>query len=184
MRTLYKWLGAAATALFVATTAQAQVTVGDPWVRATVPQQTGTGAFMRLTSEAASALVQAQSPVARLVEIHELAMENNVMKMRQVPRIELPAGKTVELMPGGYHIMLIDLHGQVKEGDRVPLTLTFESADGVRSTVEVQAPVKPLATPAAGHGHGAAPAHGSGAHGAAPVHGATHGGGKHPGAAN
>lgn len=177
MRTLSKWLGTAATVLFVATAAQAQVTVGDPWVRATVPQQSGTGAFMRLTSETAAALVQAQSPVARRVEIHEMAMENNVMKMRQVPRIDLPAGKTVELRPGGYHIMLIDLHGQVKEGDQVPLTLTIESADGVRSTVDVQAPVKPLATPGAGHngaaahGHGAKPAQGFGGHGMAPTHG-------------
>ncbi len=177
MRTLPKWLGFAATALFVATSAHAQVTVGDPWVRATVPQQNGTGAFMRLTSETPAALVQADSPVAKYVEIHEMAMENNVMKMRQIPRIDLPAGKPVELKPGGYHIMLIDLHGQVKEGEQVPLTLTFESADGVRSSVEVQAPVKPLATPSGNAGHHGAAAHqgAMGHQGVAGQHGNAHG---------
>lgn len=122
----------------------ASVDIKDPWVRATVAQQKATGAFMQLTAKADSKLVEAKSPVAGVVEIHEMAMDNNVMKMRQIPGLALPAGKAVELKPGGYHVMLMDLKGQVKEGDVVPVTLVFEGKDGKRETVEVKAPAKPL----------------------------------------
>lgn len=168
MSTLFKWAGFAASALFIATTAHAQVTVEDAWVRATVPQQNGTGAFMKLTSEADAELVQADSPVAKHVEVHEMVMENHVMKMREVPAVALPAGKTVELKPGSYHIMLIDLHAQVKEGEKVPLTLTFKGADGKTSTLDLQVPVRPLASGAngqhGGHGHGHGHGHGAAKH--------------------
>ncbi len=158
MSTFFKWAGSTACAMFIATTAHAQVTVDDAWVRATVPQQNGTGAFMKLTSETDVELVEADSPVAKHVEVHEMVTENHVMKMRQVQSVALPAGKMVELKPGSYHIMLIDLHAQVKEGEKVPLTLTFMGADGQRSTLDLQAPVRPLASGAGGHhgGHGAA----------------------------
>jgi len=156
----------------MATAAQTQIVVGEPWVRATVPQQSGTGAFMTLTSPTDTTLVQADSPVAKHVEVHEMAMENHVMKMRQlVNGLPLAAGQTVELKPGGYHIMLIDLQGQVKEGEQVPLSLTFENADGQRNTIDIQAPVRPLASGAGGHGgahgHDHHHAHDHGAHGAA-----------------
>lgn len=147
----YIW-AAAACALCVATTLQAQVTVEEPWVRATVAQQIATGAFMRLTSPTGGTLVHADSPAAQHVELHEMAMENDVMKMRQVQKIALPAGTTVELKPGGYHIMLIELHKQIKEGDRIPLTLTVEGADGKRETINVDAPARPLASGAKGKG--------------------------------
>src|SRR5690606_19414360 len=159
-----KFAGIAVSTLFIAGVAHAQVNVQDAWVRATVPQQNGTGAFMKLTSPTDATLVDADSPVAEHVEIHEMAMENHVMKMRQIPGLELPAGKTVELKPGGYHIMLIDLHEQVKEGQQVPLTLTFEAPDGGRSSLELQVPVRPLASGANGHGaHGHSGGHGHGA---------------------
>lgn len=164
MNKLFKMAGVAACALFLATAARAEVAVEDAWVRATVAQQNGTGAFMRLTASTDSALVEADSPVAKHVEVHEMAMENNVMKMRQVPSVKLPAGQTVELKPGSYHIMLIDLHGQVKVGDEVPLTLTFEDANGTRTTQQVNAPVRPLASgPDGGHGHSHGHGHGHGA---------------------
>lgn len=152
---------AAATMLF-ASLSNAQVVVSDPWVRATVPQQSGTGAFMKLTSQTDAKLVAADSPVAEHVEVHEMALENNVMKMRQMESLPLPAGQTVELKPGGYHIMFINVHNQIKVGEQVPLTLTFESADGQRNTLEVVAPVKPLSTPAGGQSHGGHNAHGHG----------------------
>jgi len=161
--TLFKWAGFTASALFIATASHAQVAVDDPWVRATVPQQSATGAFMRLTSQTDSSLVRADSSVAKHVEVHEMVMENNVMKMREIPGVPLPAGQAVDLKPGGYHIMLLDLHGQVKEGESVPLTLTFESPDGKRSTVEIQAPVRPLAS-GGGGGHGHHGGHGGGKH--------------------
>ncbi len=138
------------------------VDVKDAWVRASVQGQKATGAFMQLTAKADSKLVEVKSPVAGVVEIHEMAMDNNVMKMRQIPGLALPAGKAVELKPGGYHVMLLDLKAQVKEGDVVPVTLVFEGKDGKRETVEVKAPAKPLATmpamankpvPAAEHKH-------------------------------
>jgi len=154
--------GLAAAAMLFASLSNAQVVVSDPWVRATVPQQSGTGAFMKLTSQTDAKLVAADSPVAEHVEVHEMAMENNVMKMRQMESLPLPAGQIVELKPGGYHIMFINLHNQVKVGQQVPLTLTFESADGQRSTLEVVAPVKPLSTPAGGQSHGGHNAHGHG----------------------
>lgn len=137
--------------------AQANVSVKDAWVRATVPQQKATGAFMQVQAAKDSKFVSASSPLTPTVEIHEMAMQGDVMRMRQVQSVELPAGKPVELKPGGYHIMLMNLKGQVKEGETVPFTLVFEGKDGKRETVEIKAPVRALnsaAKPAAAHaGH-------------------------------
>jgi copper(I)-binding protein len=92
--------------------------------------------------------------VAGVVEIHERAMENNVQKMRAIPGLALPAGKPVELKPGGYHVMLMDLKRELKDGEQVPITLVVESKNGKRESIQVTAPVKPLAagTPSK-HGH-------------------------------
>ena len=128
--------------------AQAQVTVKEPWVRATVSQQKATGAFMQITSVQDARLVEAKSPAAGAVEVHEMTMEKDIMKMRAIKGLDLPAGKSVELKPGGYHVMLMDLKQQMKEGDTVPLTLVVEGKDKKRTTVEVKAMVKPLATAA------------------------------------
>ncbi len=145
--------------LVLALAAQAQVSVKEPWVRATVPQQKATGAFMQILAAQDARLVEARSPVAGIVEIHEMAMVNDVMKMRAIPELALPAGKAVELKPGGYHVMLMELKGQVKDGDTVPLTLVVEGKDGKRQTLELKVPARPLAggAPAGGmqgHGHG------------------------------
>jgi copper(I)-binding protein len=145
---------AAAALMFAATVAQAQLVVKDAWVRATVPQQKATGAFMQVQSAQGGKLVSASSPLTPVVELHEMAMENNVMRMRHVPAIELPAGKEVALKPGGYHVMLMALERQVKEGETVPLVLVFEGSDGKREEVAVQAQVRPLNAGAQDHGHG------------------------------
>ena len=137
----------------VAATAQAQTTVRDPWVRGTVAQQKATGMFAQITSTAGGKLVSASSPVAGVVEIHEMSMDNNVMKMRAVPALDLPAGKAVELKPGGYHVMLLDLKQQLKAGDTVAVTLVVEGKDGKKETVEVKAPVKALNAAAEPHKH-------------------------------
>lgn len=140
--------------------AQSAVEIQNPWVRATVAQQKATGAFMTLTAKADSRLVEVSSPVAGVAEIHEMAMDKDVMKMRQVAGLPLPAGKPVELRPGSYHVMLLDLKAQVKAGDVVPVTLVFEGKDGKRESVEVKAPAKPLgATPAMGNMPAPAAAH-------------------------
>ena len=138
----------------LSTSVFAQVTVKDAWVRATVAQQKATGAFMQLQAAQDAKLVGAQSPVAGVVEVHEMAMDNGVMKMRAVPSLALPAGKAVELKPGGYHVMLMDLKGQVKEGDTVPVTLVVEGKDGKRQNIEVKAPARTMAQPAMKHEHG------------------------------
>ncbi|MDO9599937.1 MAG: copper chaperone PCu(A)C [Azoarcus sp.] len=131
-------------ATLVSSATLAQVAVTDPWVRATVPQQKATGAFMQITAPADARLVEARSPVANIVEIHEMVMDKDVMKMRAISGIDLPAGKAVELKPGGYHVMLIDLNAQVKEGDVVPLTVVIEGKDGKRESIELKAAARPL----------------------------------------
>jgi len=126
----------------------ADVTVTQPWVRGTVAPQKTTGAFMVLRSTSDAKLVSATSPAAKQVEVHEMAMVNNVMRMRPVPELALPAGKDVALKPGGYHIMLMGIEHQLKQGDAVPITLTVRESDGKTQTIEVQAQVRDLTAPA------------------------------------
>ena len=144
--TLYPTLArsAAAALLAIAASAHAQTTIKDAWVRGTVAQQKASGAFMHITSAQGGKLLSVSSPVAGVAEIHEMAMQGDMMRMRAVPALELPAGKVVELKPGGYHLMLMDLKNQLKPGETVPLTLVVEGKDGKRETVAVQAVVKPL----------------------------------------
>ncbi|NMF97390.1 copper chaperone PCu(A)C [Aromatoleum toluolicum] len=140
------YIAAALSLIAFSLPAQADVKVEEAWVRATVPHQKVTGAFMRLTATADAKLVAAGSPVAGSVEIHEMAMEKEVMKMRPVAGVTLPAGQTVELKPGAHHVMLMDLRQPLQPGDTVRLTLTVEGRDGKRETLEVKAAVRPLGT--------------------------------------
>lgn len=137
--------------------AMADVSVKDSWVRGTVAGQSATGAFMELKSTEDATLVGASSTVAGVVEVHEMTMDNGVMKMRALPRLTLPAGKPVALKPGGYHIMLMDLKQPLKKGDSVPLTLKLEGKDKKSSTLEVKAEVRDLTAtsgmPAMDHKH-------------------------------
>lgn len=131
-----------AALLATALAAQAQhpvVKVDDPWVRATVAPQKVTGAFMQLTASKPLKVVAASSPVAEVVEIHEMKMDGGVMKMRAVDALPLPAGQAVALKPGSYHVMLMGLKGPIQAGETVPLTLTVEGEDHQRSSVEVKA---------------------------------------------
>ncbi len=116
----------------------ANVSVTDVWARATMPGQKVSGAYMQIASDADARLVAASSPVVPRVEVHEMKMDGDVMRMREVKAIELPRGKTVSLAPGGYHIMLMNLAKPIAAGDVIPLTLVIES-DGKRQTVEVKA---------------------------------------------
>lgn len=137
-------LALAAAAALAALPATAQVAVADAWVRGTVAGQSATGAFMRITAGTDMALVAAASPVAKVVEVHEMKMEGGVMKMSAIERLPLPANRTVELAPGGYHVMLMGLAHPLKEGETVPIALTFADKAGKKQTVEVKAPVRPL----------------------------------------
>jgi len=132
--------------------AHAAVTVEQPWVRAMVPGQSVAAAYMKIRSSERAALVGVQTPAAQKVEIHEMSMSNGVMKMRPLTRLDLPSERTVELTPGGYHLMLMNVTKPLKEGDEVPLTLTIERQDKTRVQVEVQAPVRSITSPGASHG--------------------------------
>lgn len=134
----------AAALLALAGAASAQVQVADAWVRGTVPAQKSTGLFARLTAPAGARLVQVRTPVAGQVELHEMAMEGDVMRMRQLDAIELPAGRAVSLEPGGLHVMLLDLKKPLARGDSVPLTLVVVGADGQRREVQASALVRGL----------------------------------------
>ncbi len=133
-------------------TAQAQPTtvkVEAAWARTSVPGQMGTGAFMTLTASQPLKLTGVSSPVAGVAEVHEMKMDGDVMKMRAIPHLDLPAGKPVQLKPGGYHVMLLDLKAPLTVGSTVPVTLQLQDATGQRSSQLVQLPVsaRPPAVP-------------------------------------
>jgi copper(I)-binding protein len=154
-------------AVVLAVTAQiahAQVAVSNAWVRATVPGQQATGMFGTFTAKQDSTLVSASSPVAGTVEVHEMKMEGDVMKMRAIPALALPAGQAVSLKPGSYHVMLMGLKKPLPDGSSVSIKLVLEDAQKKQTTVDIKVPVK-KAAPAqgaddAGHDH----AHGHGDH--------------------
>ena len=128
--------------LFACATLQAQaVDVKDAWARATVPGQKATGAFMKITAKEGLKLVGGTSAVAGVTEVHEIRLEGDVMRMRAVSALELPAGQTVELKPGGYHLMLMDLKAPLAKDSKLPLTLIFKDAKGGESRVELMVPV-------------------------------------------
>lgn len=128
----------------------AAVDVKDAWMRAAVPGQSGTGAFMKLNAPSGTRLVGASTPAAGSAEVHEMKMDGDTMRMREVKGgLELPARQTVELRPGGFHLMLTDLKQPIVKGATVPVTLNFEDARGAKSTLEVKVPVA-LAPPGGG----------------------------------
>lgn len=132
--------------------AQATVKVEGGWARATVQGQQATGAFMKLTAPQATCLVSVASPVAGVAEIHEMKMDGGVMKMRAVNGLDLPANQAVELKPGSYHLMLMDLKAPLMKDSSVALTLTFKDAKGVESKQQVNLPVNTGMPQAHGHG--------------------------------
>jgi periplasmic copper chaperone A len=124
--------------------AQAAVTATDAWVRGTVPAQNTTGAFVVLESSEEARLVGVATPAAKNAEIHASEQVDGVMHMHALDALALPAGRRVELKPGGHHIMLLGLTRALAAGDEVPLTLTIEDRQGRRSRVEVRARVRAL----------------------------------------
>jgi copper(I)-binding protein len=143
------------------------IEIATPMIRATTPGQPVAGGFLRLTNAGAEddRLVAASVPpeVAGRTELHEMAMDGGVMLMRELETgIPLPAGETVTLMPGGLHLMFLELTGALEAGTAQPVTLTFERAGEV--TVEMD--VLPLpAVRAAFEGEGGGMGHGDGGHG-------------------
>jgi periplasmic copper chaperone A len=141
--------------------AQALPKVEGAWVRSTVPGQSGTGAFMKLTAREPLQLVGVSTPVAGVAQVHEMKMEGDVMHMRPVPKLDLPAGQAVELKPSGYHLMLQDLKQPLVAGTTVPLTLVLRDAKGAENKLELSLPVAvtapgaaaTMAMPMDGHKH-------------------------------
>lgn len=128
------------------------VKVANAWVRAPAPGQKTAAAYVELTSDSNAALVAAGSPAAQRVELHSMTMDGGVMRMRALPRIELPAGQTVKLGPaGGMHVMLVDLKQPLKAGDKVPLVLSVQSSGMALTTIKIEAEVRPGG--AESHGH-------------------------------
>jgi len=115
------------------------VSISDAYTRATVSGQKVAGGFLKIQNKgnAPDQLISASSPSAGDVQLHEMAMEGNVMKMRQVKDIVVPANGSVELKPGGYHLMFLDLKGPFVAGETVPVKLKFSKA----GDVEVKLPV-------------------------------------------
>jgi copper(I)-binding protein len=137
----------AVMALALAAQAQrsADIDVKSAWARPTVAGQMGTGAFMHLTSRDGARLLGASSDVAGVVEIHEMAMEGNVMRMRPIRGLDLPPGSTVELKPGGHHMMLMDLKRPLATGEKIKVELRLETRDKKLVTQPVEVEVRPRA---------------------------------------
>lgn len=148
-----RFLIATLATLALGTASAQSIEVKDAWARATVAGQKATGAFMKLTAKNDTQLVGVSSAVAGISEVHEMKMDAGVMKMRAVEGgLSLPAGKTVELKPGGYHVMLMDLKSPLAKDTTVVITLIFKDAKGVESKLDVNLPVSAMA-PAGGMGH-------------------------------
>lgn len=135
---------AAAALLFAPVHAQTVLSVDGAWARPTVQGQAGGGGFFRISGGAsADRLVSASADISRAVELHSMQIDGTTARMRQLDAIDVPAGKLVELKPGGLHVMFIGLTRTLKSGDHFPLTLRFERAG------EVMVEVKVMMTPAA-----------------------------------
>lgn len=152
------WAVATSALVFTAPVHAQAVVVKGAWARATVPGQMATGVFMTLTAKDSRQLVGITTPAADVAEVHEMKIKSsdNVMTMRAMPYLDLPAGKAVELRPGSYHVMLMDLKAPLTVGSNVPMTLVFKDAKGVESRMALQVPVRTSANgamPAKTHSH-------------------------------
>ena len=142
-------LAIALLAALLCAPAVAQVKVEAAWARPTVQGQTVGGAYLTLQSAQADRLLGASTPVAGRVELHRMSMAGDVMRMRQLDAIDLPAGQAVRLAPGGLHLMLLGLNKPLAIGEKLSLTLKFERG----GVLTVQVPVTAQAAAAAEHKH-------------------------------
>ena len=103
--------------------------ISDVWIKATIPGSNVSAAYLRIKSAKTVKLVKAETAVANIAELHSMNMKDGVMEMKAELAFNVPAGKTIELKPGGMHIMLMQVAKPIKAGDKVPLVLTFEGTD-------------------------------------------------------
>lgn len=125
--------------------AENDISISNAWARATAPGQKVAAAYMDLSSKDGATLVKAETNVAGIVEIHTMTMENDVMKMRMLNELALPAGETVSLAPGGYHLMLFDLQQSLDVGQSAKFKLHFKTKDSETKIISVDLPIKPRA---------------------------------------
>ncbi|MGA7594157.1 MAG: copper chaperone PCu(A)C [Gallionella sp.] len=144
----FGWLVAALLASFASGSYAAgnagDIETGGGWIRATAPGQDQAGADLSITSKRSATLIGASSPACKTVQLHSMAMEGGMMRMRQVKAIELPVGKRVNLRDSGYHLMLIGLKAPLKEGEMVPFTLRIRVGKHRVVKIKAMAEVKPL----------------------------------------
>src|SRR5258708_32859653 len=116
--------------------------IAQPWARATPPSAPAGGGFLKITNTGSTPdrLISASSPAAELVQVHEMKMDGSVKRMREVEKgLEIPAGGSVMLAPGGYHLMMMGLKAPFKQGASVPVTLGFEKAGKIDVELAVEA---------------------------------------------
>ncbi|MGE0873875.1 MAG: copper chaperone PCu(A)C [Burkholderiales bacterium] len=137
------------------------VRIDNAYARATAPGAAVGGGYatIRNTGKAPDRLVGASSTASARTELHEMKMVDNVMRMREVRGIDVPANGSVELKPGGYHLMFMELKAPLKQGDKVPVTLKFEKAGELKVELEVRGMAAGSGHSSHGHGHGAAKKH-------------------------
>ena len=128
----------------LATSTLADVIVQDAWARTTVPGQSVGAIYMKISSPVQTTLARAETDAAKEVQVHNMHMHDGVMKMREQGQIDIPAGKLIELAPGGTHLMMLGLKRQLTAGEDVPVKLTFIDAKKVKSTTVIHVPVRPL----------------------------------------
>lgn len=147
MSDLFRFGGLLAALLLTANVFAGDIQVENAWARATAPGQDAAGVDLTITSKQAATLVGVSSPVCKTVELHSMTMahDSGMMKMREVPAIELPAGKRVNLREGGYHLMLSGLKAPLKAGDSIPLMLEIKVSKRMVK-IETKAEVRPLTT--------------------------------------
>jgi periplasmic copper chaperone A len=128
------------------------VQVKEAWARATVPGQKVAGVYLEIVSSRKARLTGVSTPAARVAELHSMTMDDGVMKMRQLPHIDLPAGQVVQLAPGGLHIMLFDLGKPLAVGDKLPLTLRVK-IDGKQKKIPLEVQVRERQADSGSSGH-------------------------------
>ncbi|WP_334186795.1 copper chaperone PCu(A)C [Noviherbaspirillum sp.] len=128
----------------LATSTLADVIVQDAWARATVPGQPVGAIYMKISSRVQTTLAHAETDVAKEVQVHNMHLHDDVMKMREQGQIDIPAGKLIDLAPGGTHLMMLGLKRQLTAGEDVAVKLTFIDAKKVESTTVIHVPVRPL----------------------------------------
>jgi len=139
--------------LFASSASATEVVVSEAWTRATAPGQTVAGIYFRIQSDRDATLVGVETEIAGVAELHFMSMEDGVMRMRAVPRVDLPARATVKFEPGGYHVMLFDLKRPLEPGDEAGLLLLVEDGNGDRTKIAVKAQVRNLDGSKAQHHH-------------------------------